>query len=264
VKRCVLLVLFVLLSTTAVGALQADRSSYDPMAHERQTKQQPGIIESTLAGINPKNRDYGAQVGESRKQILEDTLHQVYFWGLILLAMGLGISVTGNGWLLRERERRLTISADVVTQLFNAYIGSRAKALEVIIKHNVLVDRYNTLDGEKQRLADQIRELSHKPVQSELDFSQVREGRGTVDQTESSPATIVPNDSQEHEVEHPEVENLRAQLADVETKLQRKTAQLQAKDNQITNLRERLSRAHDSLEAQRSTKPAANQPGANG
>ena len=263
-KRRVLLVLLVLLSTTAGTALQADRSSYDPMAHERQTKQQPGIIESALAGINPQNRDYGVQVGDWRKEVLEDTLHQIYFWSLILLAMGLGISVTGNGWLLRERERRLTISADVVTQLFNAYIGSRAKALEVIDKHNALVDRYNTLEGEKQRLADQIRELSHKPVQSELDFSQVREGRGAVDQAQSTPATIVPNDSEEHEVEHPEVENLRAQLTDVETKLQRKTAQLQAKDNQITNLRERLSRAHDSLEVQRGGKPAANQSGANG
>ena len=263
-KRCAQLIVVFLMSAATAGALQADRGSYDPMAHQTHTKRPTGIIETTLAGINPQNRDYGAQVGEWRKEVLEDTLHQIYFWSLILLAMGLGISVTGNGWLLRERDRRLTISADVVTQLFNAYIGSRAKALEVIIKHDALVDRYNTLDGEKQRLADQIRELSHKPAQSELDFSQVREGRGTVDQAESSPATIVPNDSQEHEVEHHEDQNLRAQLADVETKLQRKTAQLQAKENQITNLRERLSRAHDSLEAQRSTKPAANQPGANG
>jgi hypothetical protein len=263
-KRCAELVVVFLMSAATAGGLQADRSSYDPMAHQAQAKQPTGIIETTLAGINPQNRDYGVQVGDWRKEILEDTLHQIYFWSLILLTMGLGISIAGNGWLLRERERRLSISADVVTQLFNAYIGSRAKALEVIAKHNALVDRYNTLDQEKQRLADQIRELSHKPVQSELDFSQVREGRGAVDQAEFSTATIVPNNSQEHEVEHPEVENLRAQLADVETKLQRKTAQLQAKDNQITNLRERLSRAHDSLEAQRSTKPAASQPGANG
>src|SRR5215469_7887591 len=121
-KRRVLLVLFVLLSTTAGAALEADRSSYDPIAQEKQTKQQPGIIESSLAGINPQNRDYGVQVGDWRKEVLEDTLHQIYFWSLILLAIGFGISIAGNGWLLRERERRLAISADVVTQLFNAYI----------------------------------------------------------------------------------------------------------------------------------------------
>jgi len=178
--------------------------------------------------------------------------------------MGLGISIAGNGWLLRERERRLSISADVVTQLFNAYIGSRAKALEVIAKHNTLVDRYNTLDREKQRLAEQIASSSNKPIQPELDFNQAREDRGTSIQAPSAAAPVASDASPVLETEPGEVDNLRAQLSEVETKLQRKTAQLQAKDNQITNLRERLSRAHDSLEVQRGGKPAANQSGANG
>ena len=47
---------------------------------------------------------------------------------------------------------------------------------------------------------------------------------------------------------------LRAQLKDFETKLQRKDAQLQAKENQITNLRSRLTRAHNSLEGERQQK----------
>jgi len=262
-KRCAELVVVFLLSAVMAGAVQADRSSYDPMAHQAQAKQPTGIIETTLAGINPQNRDYGAQVAEWRKEVLEDTLHQIYFWGLILLAMGLGISIAGNGWLFRERERRLSISADVVTQLFNAYIGSRAKALEVIAKHNTLVDRYNTLDREKQRLAEQIASSSNKPVQSELDFNQAREDRGTSLQAPTA-TTVASDASPVVEIEPGEIDNLRAQLSEVETKLQRKTAQLQAKDNQITNLRERLSRAHDSLEVQRGGKPASSQSGANG
>jgi len=263
-KRCAELVVVFFMSAVTAGGLQADRSSYDPMAHQAQAKQPTGIVETTLAGINPQNRDYGAQVGEWRKEILEDTLHQINFWSLILLAMGLGISIAGNGWLLRERERRLSISADVVTQLFNAYIGSRAKALEVIAKHNTLVDRYNTLDREKQRLAEQIASSSNKPIQPELDFNQAREDRGTSIQAPSAAAPVASDASPVLETEPGEVDNLRAQLSEVETKLQRKTAQLQAKDNQITNLRERLSRAHDSLEVQRGGKPAANQSGANG
>jgi len=263
-KRCAMVVVVLLLSAGTAGGLQADPSSYDPTAHQTRSKQPTGMIETTLAGINPQDRDYGVQVAEWRKEILEDTLHQIYFWSLILLAMGLGISIAGNGWLLRERERRLSISADVVTQLFNAYIGSRAKALEVIAKHNMLVDRYNTLDCEKQRLADQIKGLSNKPVQSELDFNQAREDRGTSLQKPSTATAAASDVSPVLETEPGEVDNLRAQLSEVETKLQRKTAQLQAKDNQITNLRERLSRAHDSLEAQRGGKPAANQSGANG
>jgi hypothetical protein len=263
-KRCAELVVVFLMSAVTAGGLQADRSAYDPMAHQAQAKQPTAIIETTLAGINPQNRDYGVEVGEWRKAILEDTLHQIYFWGLIVLAMSLGISIAGNGWLLRERERRLSISADVVTQLFNSYIGSRAKALEVIAKHNTLVDRYNTLDREKQRLADQLASSSNKPVQPELDFNQAREDRGTSIQTSPSATAVASDASPVLETEPGEIGNLRAQLSEVETKLQRKTAQLQAKDNQITNLRERLSRAHDSLEVQRGGKPAANQSGANG
>ena len=254
-KRYALLVLVFLSLAATANALQADRSSYDPMAHQWQAQRHNGIIETTLAGINPQNRDYGAVVGDWRKEVFENTLHQVYFWSLILLGMGFGISLTGNGWLLRERERRLTISADIVTQLFNAYIGSRAKALEVIAKHNALVDRYNTLDSERQRLVEtRLPSFPEKPVQPELDFNQVREGQGRRSSARASPATIAPNGPQEGEAEHSEVGSLKAQLADVETKLQRKTAQLQAKDNQITNLRERLSKAHDSLEGQRKSK----------
>ena len=159
-KRCALLVLGFLSLAATAGALQSGRSSYDPMAHQWQAQRHKGIVETTLAGINPQNRDYGAVVGDWRKEAFENTLHQVYFWSLILLGMGFGVSVTGNGWLLRDRERRLTISADIVTQLFNAYIGSRAKALEVIAKHNALVDRYNALDSQRQRLENQITELS--------------------------------------------------------------------------------------------------------
>lgn len=256
-KRNALLAVVILSLAAAANALQADRSSYDPMAHQWQAQRHKGIVETTLAGINPQNRNYGAVVGDWRKEAFENTLHQIYFWSLILLGMGFGVSLTGNGWLLRDRERRLTISADIVTQLFNAYIGSRAKALEVIAKHNALVDRYNALDSQRQRLENQITELSEKPVQSELDFSQVRQGRGDVEESKSSPAATVPNDPQKQEAEYPDVESLKAQLADVGTKLQRKTAQLQAKDNQITNLRERLSRAHDSLEEQRKPKAQA-------
>jgi len=251
--HALLVVVFLALAATA-NALQADRSSYDPMAHQWQAQQHKGIVEKTLAGINPQDKNYGAVVGDWREEVFENTLHQVYFWSLILLGMSFGISLTGNGWLLRDRERRLTISADIVTQLFNAYIGSRAKALEVIARHNALVDRYNTLDGERQRLVEQIADLSRDPAQPELDFNQAREEQGIAVQTAALTATIAPNGLQDREAEHSEVGSLRAQLAEVETKLQRKTAQLQAKDNQITNLRERLSKAHDSLEGQRKSK----------
>jgi len=239
------------------------RSAYDPMAQRKPMERSKGIVETTLAGINPRDKDYGRVVEDWRKEVFESTLDQVYLWGLVVLGVTLGASLAGNGWLLRERERRLTIAADVVTQLFNAYISSRAKALEVIGKYNALVDRYNKLDADRQRLTEQIVGLSEPSREPELDFNQAREDRNAA---AASPVMTVPPAPSRHldgEEEKSETETLRVQLAEVETKLQRKTAQLQAKDNQITNLRERLSRAHDSLEGQRKAKAQPGQTVAN-
>ena len=101
-KRHALLVLVFLALAATANALQADRSSYDPMAHQWQAQRHKGIIETTLAGINPQNKDYGAVVGDWRKEVFENTLHQVYFWSLILLGMGFGISAYRK-WLAAER-----------------------------------------------------------------------------------------------------------------------------------------------------------------
>lgn len=249
------LILFVIMgSASGQQATKSPRSSYDPMAQRKPGEAPKGIVETTLAGINPRDKDYGQVIGDWRKEVFENTLNRAYFWGLLLLGAGLGMSLVGNGWLLRERGRRLAISADVVTQLYNAYIGSRAKAIEVVTKYNRLVDRYSSLDSERQRLADQIARHSENPEQPELDFNQAREDRGAALVTRNVPALSTPEIIQEQDANLARVETLTAKLAQVETTLQRKTAQLQAKDNQITNLRERLSRAHDNLEGQRKSK----------
>jgi hypothetical protein len=235
----------------------AARSSYDPMAGGQNRVAPKGIVESTFAGINPRDKDYGEVIEDWRKEVFENTLSRVNFWGLILLGMSLGVSLAGNGWLMRERERRLAISADIVTQLHNAYIGSRAKTLEVIARYNRLVERYNRLDGERQQLAHRIAADSEKPEQPELDFNQAREDRGAAAVIRPAMTSDALESAPDGEAEFAKAETLKAQLAEVEIKLQRKTAQLQAKDNQITNLRERLSRAHDNLEGKRKGKEQA-------
>ncbi len=100
-------ILFVLLSVGTAGALETDhsapdRSSYDPMAHGKRAEQPKGMIETTLNGINPRNRNYGDVVEDWRQDVFGNTLRQIYFWGLIVIGMGLGISLAGNGWLLKR------------------------------------------------------------------------------------------------------------------------------------------------------------------
>jgi hypothetical protein len=242
---------------SATSNPSSGRSSYDPMAHGKNGGQPNGIVETALAGVNPQDKNYGQVIGDWRKEIFENTIRQIYFWGLLALGMGLGCSVAANGWLMRERRRRLAISADIVTQLYNAYVGSRAKALEVINKYNSLVDRYNRLDNENILLKSGIAEESADKTATPSGF-EVAKSEKPEEQISPLNVRIVAAGEDKHEELADGLGSIpSARVEELEVKLRRKEAQLQAKDNQITNLRGRLTRAHDSLESERKQKSGA-------
>jgi|SRR5277367_559596 len=264
-KRLALAVVIVLVSfeaangqpvnaTATASQTVPSRSSYDPMALGRSTGQPKGIVETTLAGVNPQNKDYGAVITDWRKEVFETTVNRIYLWSIFVLCLALSASLLGNGWLLRERQRRLSISADIVAQLYNAYVGSRAKALEAISKHNVLVEQYNRLNDDRSALASQLAGQKVEEGASQMDYDRATQDKGVQRKTPVDERSFPANEDGEGDADLPEVDMLRAQLKDFETKLQRKDAQLQAKENQITNLRSRLTRAHNSLEGERQQK----------
>ena len=234
----------------------AGRASYDPMAHGKETGQPKSIVETTLAGVNPQDKDYGSVVADWRKEVFENTLQTLYFWGLLGTALALGVSIVGNGWLLRQRDQRLAVSADIVTQLYNAYVTSRARTLEVIGKHNRLVEKHDRLDTEAAELRRRIAaEPRHEPKAS-ADFAEVLDAKpGEYPRKADAGAQqldieVEPSTSMEGEA-------VQEKLAELQIRLQRKEAQLKAKDNQITNLRTRLKQAHDSLEGERGQRSAS-------
>jgi hypothetical protein len=47
------------MQSTALLQAPSNSSSYDPMARGKGTVQPKGIVETTLAGVNPQNKDYG-------------------------------------------------------------------------------------------------------------------------------------------------------------------------------------------------------------
>ena len=67
---------------------------------------------------------------------------------------------------------------DIVAQLFNAYVGSRAKALEVIGKHNALVERYNRLNDEKSALRLQLAGQKVEEAASQMDYDRATQDKG--------------------------------------------------------------------------------------
>ncbi len=233
------------------------RSSYDPMARGKGTLQPKGIVETTLAGINPQDKDYGAVVADWRKEVFDTAVNRIYLWSIFVLCLVVSVSLLGNVWLLRQRQRRLAISANIVVQLFNAYVGSRAKSLEVIAKYNALVERYNRLNDDRNTATSEQASDSDDKSQHRVDYNRAKQDKGTAQSGSTAVTTSPAAPKVDADGNVSEFEALRSQLQEYETKLQRKDAQLQAKDNQITNLRGRLTRAHDSLEGERLQKSEA-------
>jgi len=264
-----LLAIVILLATASIGYLSAQpakagvasqqptgRASYDPMAHGKGTDQPKGIVETTLAGVNPQDKDYGSMVADWRKEVFENTLQTFYFWGLLGTALALGIAIVGNSWLLRQRDQRLVVSADIVTQLYNAYVTSRARTLEVIGKHNRLVEKYDRLDTETAELRRRIAAEPRQEPKASADFAEVLDAKpGEYPRKADTGAQQL--DSEVESSTSMEGGAVQEKLADLQMKLQRKEAQLKAKDNQITNLRTRLKQAHDSLEGERGQRAAS-------
>lgn len=231
------------------------RASYDPMARGKGSPGQPkGIVEATLAGVNPQNTDYGAVVEDWRKEIFENTLHEFYFWALIGMTALLGTSLMANGWLLRERERRLAIAADIVAQIYNAYVTARARVFTVIGKHNQLAEKYNLLDIEAEEMrAKAAREVVDKTNSSasEITYELAKKEREALGSAQPEVTDGVKSAAASEDTAAKELEMLRTKMAEMELQLDRKTAQLQAKENQVTNLRSRLTKAHDAFEGQK-------------
>jgi hypothetical protein len=231
------------------------RASYDPMVRGKGSSGQPkGIVETTVAGVNPHNTDYGAVVEDCRKEIFENTLHEFYFWALIGMTAVIGTSLMANGWLLRERERRLAITADIVAQLYNAYVTARARVFTVIGKHNQLVEKYNLLDEEaaemRARAAKEAAEKTNSST-SEITYEVAKKEREALGSAQTEVTDGVASGAASEDTTGMELETLCTKMAEMELQLERKTAQLQAKENQVTNLRSRLTKAHDAFEGQK-------------
>ena len=79
--------------------------AYDPMTRGQGIGQAKGIVETTMAGVNPQNKDYGVVVADWRKELFEVTINRVYLWTIFLLCLGSSVSLAGNAWFARERQR---------------------------------------------------------------------------------------------------------------------------------------------------------------
>ena len=116
---------------------------YDPLAGH--THLQDGPLDKFLDSVNPRDRDFGAMIADARERLVEQTAENSYFWITLGQSFTILLLVGYIFWLFRQRNDRLEISVNIVTQLANSYLYTRSRAIDAISRHNRLVDDYNAL-----------------------------------------------------------------------------------------------------------------------
>jgi len=142
--------------------LEAQRR-YDPLAGQKHL--QDGPLDKFLDSINPRDRDFGALIADTRERLVEQTAENSYFWITLGQSFTILLLVGYIFWLFRQRNDRLEISVNIVTQLANSYLYTRSRAIDAISRHNRLVDDYNALAERKARqdVAEQLEKPASQP-----------------------------------------------------------------------------------------------------
>ena len=128
--------------TSADAARLKAQRRYDPPGGRKHIIK-GGPLEGLLDSINQRDIDYGAKLADARQIFLGGTVENSYFWIIVGEGVTVLILVLYVFWLFRERGNRLEISVNIVTQLANSYLYTRARAVDAIRRHNQLVDEYN-------------------------------------------------------------------------------------------------------------------------
>jgi len=236
------------------------RSSYDPAAQAGTKGQQSGVS-TALQKVNPQDKNYGAAIEQGRIAALEQTVEDVYWWYCVVSTGVLLLLVMYVMWLSRERELRLKVSADIVSQLYNSYVSARAKALDAIEAHNNLANRYNAklLEIAAMRVASTNKDGTTAAKESMEEAEKLRtKGSKLARETtqvgtkiagqDASCTDNVPESELEKDLEGEDVEELKERIRQL-------AAQKKASEQKVANLRTQLSRAHHSLQTYRGDVP---------
>jgi hypothetical protein len=130
--------LMLVLTSTAWG----QRSSYDPAARQ-QSKPREGFVDFALKQINPQNTDYGCQMDEARKFVVDQTVKSIDSWAVLVALIFLVLSFFMLWHQHRERNRREVIAVEFLAQYHNAWLDARTHAADAIRRYNELVHTTN-------------------------------------------------------------------------------------------------------------------------
>jgi len=233
--------------------LEAERR-YDPLAGQKHL--QDGPLDKFLDSINPRDRDFGALIAGARDRLVEQSVENSYFWITLGQSFTILVLVSYMFWLFRQRNNRLEISVNIVTQLANSYLYTRSRAIDAIRRHNRLVDDYNALaerqakqiSAEQAVVASVVRSTNRDqaieiPVQTTAPIPEAELPQNSSSAGAMRSATAPASD------QYTTKEQVKALIEETKRNASRGSAQqIAALNQQVRNLRERLNMALAQIE----------------
>ena len=116
-----------LLTAVCVGALQAQRSAYDPATRSTPAKPKQGFVDYTLKRINPSDKNYGECLDQGRKLLLQESIENGYFWSNVVTLSLLGCLFIIVVYQHRQRVRHEWTIAEVLQQYEHALLRANAQ-----------------------------------------------------------------------------------------------------------------------------------------
>ena len=160
----------------------SQRSAYDPAA-KQPAKRGDGFVDFALKQVNPQNKDYGCQIDDARKLMVDETIKSVESWAVLVALSFLILSFFLLLHQHRERNRREIIAAGLLARYHNALADARSQAEEAIRRYNALVNRTNTAAEAALRTASQ------PPEPAQTTAARPSQHRGVKPQSASVPPT---------------------------------------------------------------------------
>jgi hypothetical protein len=225
---------------------------YDPLAGQKHL--QDGPLDKFLDSINPRDRDFGAMIADARGRLVEKTAENSYFWITLGESFTILLLVTYIFWLFRQRNDRLEISVNIVTQLANSYLYTRSRAIDAISRHNRLVDDYNALAEKNAKQESGEQAVFDSVVQESARKRQVETPAQITALTPEPVTKPTATELKSTGTEFPETEHMtKEQLKTLLEQTKRNATwgaaqQIGALTQQVHNLRERLNMALTQIE----------------
>jgi hypothetical protein len=229
----------------------SQRSAYD-LAAKQPAKQGDSFVDFALKQINSQNKDYGCEIDDARKLMVDETIKSVTFWAVLAALSFLILSFLLLLHQHRERNRREIIAAGLLARYHNALADARSQADEAIRQYNELVSRTNQAAEAALRLASQptervqatasaanpVRDVKPKPASAPPPKDKIKTAENGVDRTETGPPSLeaegdliaqISTLQQQLHASHEREKNLQKEL----TKMQRRTEAVQPKQANI-------------------------------